>query len=140
VHKLPLHRITVCEYFISQKQGADFESGRPAAFYIIYYLSTSKNGISSTELSRKLAHRQKTCWLFKQKVMKAMESSQNFPMEGKVDVDETYVGGQDDQAIGRNEGKKKIMVVAIERKGKGVSRMYGRVIETARKKPEKIRG
>lgn len=104
------------------------------AFYIIYYLATTKNGISSTELSRKLALRQKTCWLFKQKVMKAMESSQNFPMEGKVDVDETYVGGQDDQAIGRNEGKKKIMVVAVERKGKGVSRMYGRVIETADKK------
>lgn len=104
------------------------------AFYIIYYLSTTKNGISSTELSRKLALRQKTCWLFKQKVMKAMESSQNFPMVGKVDVDETYVGGQDDQAIGRNEGKKKIMVVAIERKGKGVSRMYGRVVEKADRK------
>jgi hypothetical protein len=104
------------------------------AFYIIYYLATTKNGISSTELSRKLALRQKTCWLFKQKVMKAMESSHNFPMEGKVDVDETYVGGQDDEAIGRNEGRKKIMVVAVERKGKGVSRMYGRVIETADKK------
>lgn len=104
------------------------------AFYIIYYLATTKNGISSTELSRKLALRQKTCWLFKQKVMKAMESSQNFPMEGKVDVDETYVGGQDDEAIGRNEGKKKIMVIAIERKGKGVSRMYGRVIEKADRK------
>jgi hypothetical protein len=25
--------------------------------------------------------------------------------------------------VGRNEGKKRIMVVAIERKGKGVSRM-----------------
>jgi hypothetical protein len=54
--------------------------------------------------------------------MKAMESSQNFPMEGKVDVDETYVGGQDDEAIGRNEGKKKIMVVAVERKGKSDGR------------------
>ena len=59
------------------------------AFYIIYYLSTTKKGISSTELSRKLALRQKTCWLFKQKLMKAMESSQNFPMEGKVDIDKT---------------------------------------------------
>jgi hypothetical protein len=37
--------------------------------------------------------------------MKTMESSQNFPVEGKADVDETYGGGQDDQAIGRNEGK-----------------------------------
>ena len=104
------------------------------AFYIVYYIATNKNGISSTELSRKLALRQKTCWLFKQKVMKAMESSQNFPTEGKVDVGETYVGGQDDQATGRNEGKKKIVVLAIERQGKGIARMYGRVIEAASKK------
>ena len=41
------------------------------AFYIIYYLATTKNGISSTELSRKLALRQKTCWLFKQKAAAA---------------------------------------------------------------------
>lgn len=37
------------------------------AFYIVYYVATSKSGISSTELSRKLGLRQKTCWLFKQK-------------------------------------------------------------------------
>jgi hypothetical protein len=103
------------------------------AFYIVYEVSTSKNGISSCELSRKLELRQKTCWLFKQKVMKAMESSQNFPMVGKVEVDETYVGGQDDKALGRNEGKKKIMVVGIERGAKGVARWYGRVVETASK-------
>src|SRR5205085_7007082 len=43
----------------------------------------------------------------------------------------TYVGGQDEKSVGRNEGKKKIVVVAIERKVKGVSRMYAQVIETA---------
>jgi hypothetical protein len=128
---------TSCNYLESPTAGTLFHKSKLPilkAFYIVYYVSTSKNGVSSTELSRKLALRQKTCWLFKQKIMKAMESRKSFPMEGKVDVDETYVGQQDDQAIGRNEGKKKIMVVAIERKGKGVSRMYGRVIETASKK------
>ena len=55
-------------------------------------------------------------------------------MTKKVDVDETYVGGQDDTSIGRNEGKKKLVVVAIEKDGRGVSRMYARVIETASKK------
>ena len=60
-----------------------------------------------------------------------MASSGNHPMDGKVDVDETYVGGQDEKALGRNEGKKQIMVVAVERKGKGVSRIYGRVVDTA---------
>jgi hypothetical protein len=115
---------TRCNHRVSPMAGTLFHKSKLPilkAFYIIYYLATTKNGISSTELSRKLALRQKTCWLFKQKVMKAMESSYNFPMEGKVDVDETYVGGQDDQAIGRNEGKKTIMVVAVERKGKGFS-------------------
>lgn len=62
-----------------------------------------------------------------------MESCQNFPMTGKVKVDETYAGGQDDKSIGRNEGKKKIMVVGIESGLGGVSRWYGRVIETASK-------
>lgn len=52
-------------------------------------------------------------------------------MDGKVDVDETYVGGQDEKALGRNEGRKQIMVVAVERKGKCVSRIYGRIVETA---------
>ncbi len=45
------------------------------AFYIVYFMATNKQGISSTELSRKLALRQKTCWAFKQKVMKAMAGS-----------------------------------------------------------------
>lgn len=103
------------------------------AFHIIYFVSTNKNGISSTELSRKLELRQKTCWFFKQKVMKAMESSGNFPLLGEVEVDESYVGGQDDKALGRNEGKKKIMVIGIEKKKSGVSRWYGRVIENASK-------
>ena len=128
---------TRCHYVESPLAGTIFHRCKfplLKAFYIVYYVSTCKSGISSTELSRKLELRQKTCWLFKQKVMKAMESSKSFPMAGKVDVDETYVGGQDEEAVGRNEGKKRIVVVAIERKGKGVSRMYGRVIETASRK------
>jgi len=39
-----------------------------------------------------------------------------------------------EKAIGRNEGQKRLVVMAIERKGKGIARMYGRVIETASKK------
>lgn len=98
------------------------------AFYIIYYLSTSKKGISSTELSRKLELRQKTCWLFKRKVMEAMKSSGNNKITGKAEVDETVVGGQEEGTSGRKNIRKKLVVFAIERKGKGVSRLYGKVI------------
>ena len=61
--------------------------------HIIYYVSTNKKGISSTELSRKLGLRQKTCWLFKQKVMRGMQSSHQHKLIGQVEVDETVVGG-----------------------------------------------
>ena len=64
------------------------------AFYIVYFVSTNKKGITSTELSRKLALRQKTCWSFKRKVMKAMKSSREYPITGKLEVDETVFGGR----------------------------------------------
>jgi hypothetical protein len=128
---------TSCRYVESPTAGTLFHRLKfpiLKAFHIIYFMSTSKKGIASTELSRKLGLRQKTCWLFRLKVAQAMKSSQKTPMQGKVDIDETYVGGQDDQSIGRNEGKKKVVVVAIEKKKKGVSRFYAQVIETASKK------
>lgn len=104
------------------------------AFWIVYYLSSTKKGMSSTELSRKLELRQKTCWLFKRKVMQAMKSSGLHPMEGTVEVDEAVVGGQEEKVRGRANKKKRLVVFAIERKGKGVSRMYGKVIPSAHAK------
>ena len=56
------------------------------AFWIVYFISTNKKGMASTELSRKLQLRQKTCWLFKQKVMQAMESSNIHPLLGQVEL------------------------------------------------------
>jgi len=101
------------------------------AFYIVYYVSTNKKGIASTELSRKLGLQQKTCWFFKQKVMRAMQSSHNYPMEGSVEVDETVVGGQEEGVRGRKNDKKQLVVFAIEKKGKGVARVYAKTIKKA---------
>ena len=101
------------------------------AFYIVYFVSTNKKGISSMELSRKLSLRQKTCWYFKRKVMQAMESSGKYPLSGNVDVDEFFVGGQESGKKGRGKERKQLVVIAIEKRGKGISRMYGKVIEQA---------
>lgn len=122
---------TKCHYISSPTSGTLFHKVKfplLKAFYIVYYVSTNRKGISSTELSRKLGLRQKTCWLFKQKVMRGMKSSGRFRISGKVEVDETVVGGQEEGVKGRKNNKKKLVVFAIERKGKGVSRVYGKVI------------
>jgi ISXO2-like transposase domain/Transposase zinc-ribbon domain len=122
---------TKCKYQASPTSGTLFHKVKfPVlkAFYIIYYMSTSKKGIASTELSRKLELRQKTCWLFQQKVMKAMASSGKYPLQGMVEVDETVVGGEEKNTRGRQNKNKKLLAIGIERKGKGISRMYGKVI------------
>jgi len=66
--------------------------------------------------------------------MVAMKSSGQFLMQGKVDVDETVVGGQEEGVVGRKNKKKKLVVFAIERKGKGIGRLYGRVLKNASSK------
>ena len=125
---------TKCRYLESPTAGTLFHKIKfplVKAFHIVYFISTNKKGITSTELSRKLGLKQKVCWLFKRKVMKAMDSSKNFPLSGIVEVDETFVGGSDENAKGRKKGKKKLVVVAIEKKKNGVSRFYAKVIDKA---------
>lgn len=42
-----------------------------------------------------------------------------------------FLGGQDENAKGRKKGKKKLVVVAVEKKKNGVSRFYAKVIDRA---------
>ncbi len=85
------------------------------AFYIIYYVSISNKKVSSTELSRKLGLRQKTCWLFKKKVMEAMERS------GDAEIGRIVVGGykEKESMAGFKNNKKGLVVSDIEKKGMG---------------------
>lgn len=127
---------TKCCYLESPTAGTLFHKVKFSllkAFWIVYYISTNKKGIASTELSRKLELRQKTCWLFKQKVMQAMESSGKHPMLGKVDVDEFVVGQQEEGVVGRKNKAKKLVIIAIEKNLKGVSRIYAKQIDRSTK-------
>lgn len=96
------------------------------AFHICYRVSVSKKGMSSTELSRELSLRQKTCWAFKRKIQESMASSEVHPLIGNVDVDECAIGGLDEGAKGRSKGDKKLVSIAVEilKNGK-IGRAYG---------------
>jgi len=128
---------TSCGYQATPTSGTLFHKVKfplLKAFYIIYFMSTNKKGISSTELSRKLNLRQKTCWAFRKKVSQAMKSRKDHPMNGVVEVDEMVVGQRQEGVRGREKSKKKLVILGIEKKGKGVSRMYARVINRASEK------
>ena len=65
-------------------------------FLSIYQLSQSKGGMSSVELARRLGTRQPTAWLIKHKLMAAMQARDagKPKLEGRVEVDDAYPGGQ----------------------------------------------
>jgi hypothetical protein len=101
------------------------------AFYIVFLVVTGKKGISTHELSRKLSLRQKTCWLFKHKVMEAMKSAGKSLLDGEVEVDEFFVGGPEEGKRGRSQGKKRQVVLAIKVDPFGIHRSYAKVVPRA---------
>jgi transposase-like protein len=64
----------------------------------VWLLVSSKNGISSYELSRHLGVTQKTAWFMLHRIRVAMESGSFYKMGGieggPVEADETFVGGK----------------------------------------------
>lgn len=103
-------------------------------FHIAFKISVRKKGMSSLELSKEFGLRQVTCWRFKRKIQKAMKSSGKYPLEGEVHVDECMIGGPEEHKRGRSHGKKKLVVVALEKLEQGVGRGYAQVIDRASSK------
>ena len=66
-------------------------------------------------MGKRLSIRQGTAWYFMQKVRKAMKSSQKYPLEKIIHVDEFTVGGKEEGKQGRSyDTKKKKAVIAVE--------------------------
>ncbi|GAA5222139.1 hypothetical protein GCM10025777_27700 [Membranihabitans marinus] len=86
--------------------------------------------MSSCELSRSLQLRQKTCWLFRLKVLTAMESHQNVGLSGKVEISDFEIGMKKVMENGQEVRYKKRVVMALEKKGKGVSHLYANEVES----------
>jgi transposase-like protein len=60
----------------------------------LWLISSSKNGVSSYELSRSIGVTQKSAWFMLHRIRLAMQDSNGGRMGGSVEVDETYIGGK----------------------------------------------
>ncbi len=56
--------------------------------------------------------------------MKVMVSSWKYPLMGKIAVDETVVGQQEEGVVGCQNNRKKQVVLAIEKKGKNFPELH----------------
>lgn len=92
----------------------------------IWLIANAKNGISSYELGRAVGVSQKTGWFMLHRIRLAMQAETFEKLEGQVEVDETYIGGQarymhkDRKAKkikGRGTAGKAIVIGLLERRG-----------------------
>jgi transposase-like protein len=101
------------------------------AFFICFEMSTSTKSLSASYMGVRYGVTEKTARLFMHKVREAMKSSEHYPMDGNVEVDEFVVGGKEKGKVGRSyDVKKKKAVCAVEYTDEGkVKRMYAMTID-----------
>jgi ribosomal protein L37AE/L43A len=109
-----------CKKQVSLRAGTVFQDSKlplTVWFWAIYHLSQSKGGISSIELGRRLGVKQPTAWLVKHKLMRAMagREEQKPKLQGRVEIDDAYLGGERSGGKrGRGAAGKTPIVAAVE--------------------------
>ncbi|MFT6748012.1 MAG: hypothetical protein ACJAZ2_002370 [Glaciecola sp.] len=111
-------RCTKCGYDESPTANTLFHKvkfGIDKAFEMAYDISTSKKGANSVWLAERHGIKQMAAWLFRRKVQQAMKSSEQFPLEQEVHVDEFEIGTPQKGEPGRSKSEHKVrVVIALE--------------------------
>jgi transposase-like protein len=101
-------------------------------FWAAYLMTTDKRGLSALLLQRQLGiSRYETAWMILHKLRRAMVNAAREPLRGKIELDETWVGGSQAGLRGSRQlrGRKAALVlVAVERRGRACGRVRMEVI------------
>ncbi len=94
-------------------------------FWAAYLVATHHPGISAKQLQRQLdLARYETAWLILHKLRRAMIAPERGPLREEVEVDEFFLGGLEEGLKGgRQRGKKALVGVAVEVRGRGSGRL-----------------
>ena len=127
-----VYECVACRKQHSLLAGTIFEqtkTGLAKWFLAIYLVTSSKGGIAATELKRQLGlGSYQTAWTWLHKLRKAMVRPDREPLAGRVEADETYVGGPRPGKRGRGAAGKTLVGGAVEAgRGKARGRRLGRL-------------
>ena len=93
-------------------------------FQAMWYVTNQKQGVSALGLQRVLGFGSyQTAWSWLHKLRRAMVRPGRDRLAVEVEVDETYVGGTERGAVGRQTKKKSIVAIAAEVRGRGTGRI-----------------
>src|SRR6266513_3750240 len=132
----PLHGVRLqcagCDYQSSVTAGTIFQDTRKPLtlwFRAIWWVTSQKNGASAIGLQRVLGlGSYKTAWTWLHKLRRAMVRPGRDRLTGRVEVDETYVGGVEEGTRGRQTERKALVVIAAQEDGPGIGRIRMRRI------------
>jgi len=118
-----------CHHVESPTAGTLFHRvrfGIRKAFGIVFEMSATTKGLSSSQVAKRYGISRTTAWSFMHKVRSGMKSSKAHPLSGDVQVDEFVFGGKENLKQGRStDSKKKKIIGAVELTGEGkVKRVY----------------
>jgi transposase-like protein len=93
-------------------------------FRAMWHMTSQKNGVSALGLQRVLGlGSYKTAWSVLHKLRRAMVRPDRDRLSGTVEVDETYWGGEEEGAVGRQTVEKALIMVAAEIDGRNIGRI-----------------
>jgi transposase-like protein len=101
-------------------------------FWAAYLMTADKRGVSALLLQRQLGlSRYETSWMMLHKLRRAMVNTTREPLRGEVEVDETWIGGEQAGLRGSRQLKDRraaLVLVAVEKRGKASGRVRMKVI------------
>jgi transposase-like protein len=100
-------------------------------FLAMYFMATSKRGLSAKELQRQLRCSYQTAWTMLHKLRSCMVNPNREPLKDAVEIDESYIGGPEEGQRGRGAAGKTIMICAAEKVGRSIGRIRLGIIEQA---------
>jgi hypothetical protein len=90
----------------------------------MWYVTSQKNGASALGLQRALGLRSyQTAWVWLHKLRRAMVRPDRDQLSGRIEVDEAYVGGEEEKVLGKHLQNKALIVVAAEVDGTRIGRI-----------------
>lgn len=114
-----LYECSNCGHQASVIAGTIFQDTRKplkAWFTAIWWVTTQKNGASAKGLQQVLGLKSyETAWTWLHKIRKAMVLPNRSDLSGTVEVDETYIGGEEPGGKqGRGSENKALVAIAVE--------------------------